>query len=70
MAHRDRHPKQPWLYPLTDLRPQGPVEAEVFTMDDLILWLYVREVPDPWWLAIRQTASGTWLAHIPTSTPD
>lgn len=62
--HRDRHPIAPWLYPLTDLRAQGPAEAEVATMDDLLLLLHVRGV-EPHWLEVRLTLAGAWLVRIP-----
>mgnify|MGYP003393162288 CR=1 FL=1 len=64
----ERWPRAPWTYPLTDLRPQGPAEHETFTGEDLILWLYVRGVAEPWWLAVRMTAAGQWLIHIPTDS--
>jgi len=62
--HRDRWPVTPWGYPLTDLRPQGPPEAEVFTMDDCLLLLHVRGVA-PHWLEVRMTIAGEWLVRIP-----
>jgi hypothetical protein len=41
---RERWPKQPWLYPLTDLRSQGAPECEVFVGASVLLALHVRDV--------------------------
>lgn len=66
--HPDRHLKAPWFrHVLTDIRAQGPPEAETFTGDDAVIWLHVRSV-EPHWLALRLTATGRWLVHIPPDT--
>lgn len=65
--HRDRYPRQPWTYPLADLRAQGRPEAEVFTADDCVLLLHVRGV-EPHWLEVRLSAVGDWLVRIPDSS--
>jgi hypothetical protein len=40
--YRDLHPRLPWLYPLTDVRPQGEPELQSFTGRDVLLVLHVR----------------------------
>ncbi len=48
-----RWPKQPWLYPESDLKPQGAPECQVFTGNTVLLALHVRGLPTHEMIAIR-----------------
>lgn len=42
----DRYPIQPWLYPLSDLRPQSGAVFQKFTGDALIMAWHIRGIAE------------------------
>lgn len=61
---RDRYPVVPWIYPLSDLRPQGNPEVEVFTAGSVLLGLRVIGVDTDALLGIRWADGGPVSALI------
>lgn len=59
-----RYPKTPWLYPATDLVPQGDPETVVFLPrgGGTLVGLHIKGVPDMTMLGIREDEAGQPLS--------
>lgn len=65
---RPRYPKTPWMYPETELRPQGDPETVVFLpKGGSIVGLHIRGLPEHVMLGIREDPHGHPLSCAVTN---